>query len=83
MRQFLHEIRLSVGSIQALVWVLVIAAAVSRGTAQVGTGKPVIQKATEQFENSPLKTTSLGNGLFFFSGTEETLRRSSMTAPHC
>jgi len=28
----------------------------------------VIQKATEQFENSPLKTTSLGDGLFLFSG---------------
>src|SRR5207253_3006728 len=27
-----------------------------------------IQKATEQFENSPLKTTVLGQGLFMFSG---------------
>jgi hypothetical protein len=68
MRQFLHKIRLSVGSIQALVLVLVIAAAVSRGTAQVRTGETVIQKATEQFENSSLKTTSLWNGLFLFSG---------------
>jgi len=36
--------------------------------AQVGGAATVIQKATEQFENSPLKTTSLGNGLFMFSG---------------
>ena len=28
----------------------------------------MIQKATEQFDNSPLKTTSLGNGVFLFSG---------------
>jgi cyclase len=68
MRHFLHEVSLSVASIQALVLVLVVAAAVSRGTAQVGTGETVIQKATEQFESSPLKTTSLGSGLFLFSG---------------
>jgi glyoxylase-like metal-dependent hydrolase (beta-lactamase superfamily II) len=34
----------------------------------VGGAETVIQKATEQFENSPLKTSSLGNGLFMFSG---------------
>jgi len=34
----------------------------------VGAGETVIQKATEQFDNSPLKTISLGNGLFLFSG---------------
>ncbi|SRR6266576_3249835 len=68
MRHFLHEVRLSVGSIQALGLALVVAGAVSWGTAQVGPGKTVIQKATEQFENFPLKTTSLGNGLFLFSG---------------
>jgi hypothetical protein len=32
----------------------------------------VIQEATEQFENSPLKTISLGNSLFLFSGDGET-----------
>src|SRR6266436_7936206 len=68
MRHFLHKVRLPFASIQALVVALVVAGAVSRGTAQVGTGKTVIQKATEQFENTPLKTTSLGNGLFLFSG---------------
>jgi len=34
----------------------------------VGAGETVIQKATEQFDNSPLRTISLGNGLFLFSG---------------
>jgi glyoxylase-like metal-dependent hydrolase (beta-lactamase superfamily II) len=42
--------------------------AASRVAAQAGAGETAIQKATEQFENSPLKTISLGNGLFLFSG---------------
>jgi hypothetical protein len=54
MRHFLHQVRLSFGSIQALVVALVVAGAVSRGTAQVGTGETVIQKATEQFQTAPL-----------------------------
>jgi cyclase len=56
----------------AFIQVLVLAAAImgliSRAAAQLGTGKTVIQKATEQFESTPLKTTSLGQGLFVFSG---------------
>jgi glyoxylase-like metal-dependent hydrolase (beta-lactamase superfamily II) len=36
--------------------------------AQVKASETVIQKATEQFENSPLKLTSLDKGLFMFSG---------------
>ena len=55
-------------SIQALVLVLAITGATSRVTAQVGAGETVIQKATEQFDSSPLKTIPLGNGLFLFSG---------------
>lgn len=55
-------------SIQALVLFLAITGATSRVTAQVGAGETVIQKATEQFDSSPLKTISLGNGLFLFSG---------------
>jgi cyclase len=55
-------------SIQALVLLLAITGATSRVTAQVGSGETVVQKATEQFDNSPLKTTSLGNGVFLFSG---------------
>jgi cyclase len=65
---FSHKVRLPFGSIQALVVALLVVGAASRGTAQIGTGKTVIQKATEQFENSTLKTTSLGNGLFLFAG---------------
>jgi glyoxylase-like metal-dependent hydrolase (beta-lactamase superfamily II) len=42
--------------------------AVPQAVGQVGKGETVIQKATEQFENSPLKITSLGQGLYVFSG---------------
>jgi cyclase len=55
-------------SFQALVLAVVLTGAASRVLGQVATGETVIQKATEQFENSPLKTTSLGDGLFMFSG---------------
>ena len=58
----------SFASIHALVLALMITGAASRTAAQAGTGETVIQRATEQFENSPLKTTSLGKGLFVFSG---------------
>jgi glyoxylase-like metal-dependent hydrolase (beta-lactamase superfamily II) len=54
--------------IQALALALVVTGATSRGVGQTGTGETVIQKATEQFESSPLKTTSLGEGMFMFSG---------------
>src|SRR3989441_6267451 len=60
--------RPSTASIQALILALVVAGAASQVTGQVGTGQTVIQKATEQFENNPLKTTVLGQGLFMFSG---------------
>ena len=55
-------------SIRALVLALAITGAASRGMAQARTGETVIQRATEQFDSSPLTTTSLGNGLFMFSG---------------
>jgi glyoxylase-like metal-dependent hydrolase (beta-lactamase superfamily II) len=54
--------------IQALALALVVTGATSRGVGQTGTSETVIQKATEQFESSPLKTTSLGEGMFMFSG---------------
>jgi cyclase len=54
--------------IQALVLFLAIAGATSRATAQAGAGETVIQKATEQFDSSPLQTIPLGQGLFLFSG---------------
>ena len=55
-------------SIHALVLTVVVTGAASRMAGQVGTGETVTQKATEQFENTSLKTTSLGKGLFVFSG---------------
>jgi len=68
MKRVLQEMRPSLASIQVLVLALVLTGAVSRAAGQVGTGETVIQKATQQFDNSPLKTTSLGQGLFMFSG---------------
>src|SRR5438876_10549837 len=60
--------RPSTASIQALILALAVIGAASHVSGQVGAGQTVIQKATEQFENSPLKTTVLGQGLFMFSG---------------
>jgi glyoxylase-like metal-dependent hydrolase (beta-lactamase superfamily II) len=60
--------RPSFAFLQVLVFAIVITGAVSRVAGQAGTGETVIQKAEEQFENSPLKTTSLGQGLYVFSG---------------
>ena len=68
MERVLQKMRPSTASIQALILALVMAGAASQVTGQAGTGQTVIQKATEQFENSPLKTTALGQGLFVFSG---------------
>jgi cyclase len=64
----LRKMRPSFAFLQALVFAVVIMGAVSRVAGQAGTGETVIQRATEQFENSPLKTTSLGQGLYVFSG---------------
>ena len=64
----LQKARPSFAFIQLLVFAVVAIGAASRSAGQVGTSETVIQKATEQFENSPLKTTVLGNGLFMFSG---------------
>jgi len=54
--------------VQTLVIAVGIMEAVPQAVGQVGKGETVIQKATEQFENSPLKITSLGQGLYVFSG---------------
>jgi cyclase len=40
----------------------------SRATGQARTNETVIQKATEQFENSPLTIASLGQRVYVFSG---------------
>ena len=64
----LQGVRPSFTSIQTLVLAFLVIGLSSQGTAQTNTGETVIEKATEQFESSPLKTTSLGEGLFMFSG---------------
>ena len=68
MRDILQKIRSSCASIPAIIFVLFATAAATRAAEQVGTGETVIQKATEQFDNTPLKTVSLDKGLFMFSG---------------
>lgn len=64
----LQKIRLPFSLVLMLVVDVGITGAVSQGAGQAEKGKTVIQKATEQFENSPMKTTSLGSGLYVFSG---------------
>lgn len=64
----LQKIRLSFSFVQMLVVVVGITGAVSQAAGQAGKGETVIQKATEEFENSPLTITSLGHGLYVFSG---------------
>jgi len=53
---------------QTVVLVVVIMAPASQATGQARTSETVIQKATEQFEESPLTITSLSPGLYVFSG---------------
>jgi cyclase len=67
-RHFLQNMRPSLASAQILVLALGLTGAASQSAAQVGTGHTVIQRATEQFQNTSLKTTSLGKGLFMFTG---------------
>jgi cyclase len=64
----LQKMRPSFAFIQVLVIAVAVTGAASRAVGQAGTGETVIQRATEQFENSPLKITSLGQGLYVFSG---------------
>jgi cyclase len=53
---------------QVAVLAAVMTGAASQAAGQTGKGRTVIQKATEQFENTPLTTTSLGQGIYVFSG---------------
>src|SRR5229473_7044129 len=62
----LQKIRLSFSFVPVLVVAVGIAGELA--AEQAGTGKTVIQKATEQFESSPLNITSLGQGIYVFSG---------------
>jgi hypothetical protein len=54
--------------IQVLSLAVVLTGAASQAAGQATMNETVIQKATEQFENSPLKVTSLGQGIYVFSG---------------
>jgi len=67
-QRILQKLRLAFASILPIVLVLVTTGAVMPATGQVGTGETVIQKATEQFESTPLKTISLDKGIWMFAG---------------
>ena len=64
---FLLKMRPLFVFVEVLVFAMITGIA-SRAVGQAGAGETVIQRATEQFENSPLKITSLGQGLYIFSG---------------
>ena len=66
--EILQNMRSSFAFIQAFVCAVAISGTASPAAGQVGTGETVIQKATEQFESSPLKTIPLEQSLFMFSG---------------
>src|ERR1700687_4514377 len=68
MERSLQKISLAFLFIQLIVLVLGTTGAALPVAAQVGAGETVIQKATEQFDNSPLTTIPLGRDLFQFSG---------------
>jgi cyclase len=64
----LRKMRPSFALTQTLVFAVLITGETARATGQTVTSETVIQKATEQFESGPLNTTSLGQGLYVFSG---------------
>jgi cyclase len=66
--RILQNMRPSFAFISAFLCAVVISGTASRAAGQVGTGETVIQKATEQFESSPLSATSLDKGIWMFSG---------------
>ena len=68
MKRSLQKMSRAFASIQLIALALLITGTTLPAAPQAGAGETVIQKATEQFDNSPLKTISLGNGLFLFSG---------------
>jgi cyclase len=68
MKRSLQKLNLVFASIQLITLALLITGATLPVAAQGGAGETVIQKATEQFDNSPLQTISLGNGVFLFCG---------------
>ncbi|MEY2412651.1 MAG: hypothetical protein QOD84_1257 [Acidobacteriaceae bacterium] len=68
MKRTLQKIRLAVASMHPIALALVTLGAAMPVAAQVKASETVIEKATEQFEDSPLKIASLDKSLFMFSG---------------
>jgi len=66
--QIFQKIRFTFASIPSVVLVVVTTGAAMPVAGQVGTGETVIQKATEQFESTPLKTIPLDKGIWMFAG---------------
>ena len=64
----LRKMRPSFALTQTLVFAVLITGEPARATGQTGTSETVIQRATQQFESALLNTTSLGQGLYVFSG---------------
>jgi cyclase len=67
-QRMFQKIRVAFAFIQLIVFVLLTTGAAIPVEGQVATGETVIQKATEQFESTPLKTISLDNGIWVFTG---------------
>ena len=68
MKRIPQKMRLAFASIQLIVFVFLTTGAAIPVAGQVTTGDTVIQKATEQFESTPLKTIPLDNGIWVFTG---------------
>jgi len=64
----LGKIRTALFPVLIVVVALVIIGMTSRLAGQVVAKETTFQRATEQFESAPLKTSSLGTQLFMFSG---------------
>ena len=62
------KIRTVLLPVQIIGVALIMTGMTSRLAGQVVTKETAIQRATEQFESSPLKTLSLGTQVFMFSG---------------
>ncbi len=68
MRDILQKTKFALICMQAVFTILLTTGTATLVAAQARTGETVIQKATEQFDNSPLKTISLSTNVFMFSG---------------
>lgn len=64
----LHHKRLLFPFLQVFVFAVTIAGGMSPAAGQAAKSETVIQRAEEQFEDSPLAVASLGQDLYIFSG---------------